>query len=132
MIALQTALQAHLLGGTAMTSLLAGTAAVYYRQAPRSATLPYLIWYIESENDTNLSPRRETPYIAAIKAVAVDGYVAATIDDAVRARMATEFDVTGFDTVHQWRTNGYEYAEESDGKTYWHDGGRYSIELHKQ
>ena len=77
------------------------------------------------------APSTAIALIAAIKAVAVDGYVAATIDDAIRTRMATEFDVTGFDTVHQWRTNGYEYAEESDGKTYWHDGGRYSIELHK-
>ncbi len=129
MIVLQTTLIAHLRGGTALTALLsAGTASIYTGRAGRDATLPYVVVTF-TDSDRNRTPRRERPHMADIKAIATDGNTASMIDDAIDTLMKTEIDVTGWDTVWQRRTFGIEFQEDVDGKTFWHDGGRYDIEL---
>ena len=58
MNALTSAIYTTLTGGTALTSLLAGTASVYYNAAPDDATFPYVVFNYQSNLEENQTPSR--------------------------------------------------------------------------
>lgn len=64
---LDQAIYTRLTGGTALTALLSGTAAVYAGQAPQGAALPYIVYNQQSGGDENLTPSRSKSYLYQIQ-----------------------------------------------------------------
>lgn len=62
--ALHTGIYNKLTGGTALTALLAGTASIYYQQAPDGAILPYVVFNSQGggPDNTNASDMRDMVY----------------------------------------------------------------------
>lgn len=66
MKAVDDALYTTLTGGTALTALLSGTAAIYNGQAPADAALPYIVFNQQAGGDENLTPSRMKNYLYQI------------------------------------------------------------------
>ena len=64
---LDQAIYTRLTGGTALTALLSGTAAVYSGLAPQGAALPYIVYNQQSGGDENLTPSRSKSYLYQIQ-----------------------------------------------------------------
>lgn len=87
--ALNTALYSRLTGATAVTSLLSGTAAVYFDQAPDDAVLPYVVFSYQASGDENQAPQhRIKSMLVWARAYTQAGAAAAgTIDAAIDAQL---------------------------------------------
>jgi hypothetical protein len=132
MNAIDYALYYKLNGGTALTSLLAGTTAIYHSVAPRGALLPYIIYNQQGGGDANDSPRRDKNLVYTVRAVADSSYrYAGLIDDAVDDLLhGATLTVTGWTNYWTMREQDIEYTETtSDGQHIWHVGGMYRIRI---
>src|SRR5512139_149109 len=78
--ALNTAIYTKLTGATALTSLLSGTASIYYLQAPDHGTLPYCVWNYMAGGPVNDYPHDSRDEIVFVRGYATIAALAGTID----------------------------------------------------
>ena len=84
MNALDAGIYSKLQTTSGVTSLLAGTTAIYAVQAPENATLPYIVFNVQGGGDDNLDPRRTKNLVYFIRAYSqVSKAQAGSIDLAV-------------------------------------------------
>ena len=129
----ETGIYNLLVGGTALVALLAdGTAGIFNGRPEPGEAAPYLIWSVISDQPTNETGRDERQLLVDIRGVAIKSEEAALIGDAIEARLKTEIDVTGWDTVFQRMESAIAMIEDRDGKPVYHDGARFDIEIHQR
>jgi len=76
------ALYSRLSGGTALTTLLAGTASIYHMQAPDDAALDYVVFSCMSGGPQNINPSRVEDVTYFIRGYSKIGPAAADAIDA--------------------------------------------------
>lgn len=128
--ALETAIGNRLTGGTALTTLLAGTASVYQLLAPPDAALDFVVFDIDYD-EPNDTPKRPVDCTLTIRGVSSTSLAkAGSIDAAVEGLIRDqELTVTGWGSYWQKRVRGFAYAETGPGHQIWHVGGEYLIRL---
>jgi hypothetical protein len=130
MNAVAAGLYTTLSGGTALTSLLGGTA-VYQQQAPDGAALPYVVFSKAAGGPENSDPhdRRDLTYF--VRAYAVSAKSAGAIDAAVEALLhRRNLSVTGRKTLWCARSADLETVEtQPNGVPVYMAGGMYRIRI---
>jgi hypothetical protein len=124
------------LQGTAITSLLSGTTALYHLQAKEGVTYPYIVWNIQGGGDENLDQNRTKNLIVFIRAyarggtsAALAGSIDAQIDNAFHLSPLT---VSGWTNIWLARETDLEAVEnEPGGGLVNMSGGLYRIHLDK-
>jgi len=123
------------LQGTAITSLLSGTTALYHIQAPENATLPYVVWNIQSGGDENLTQNRTKNLVMFIRAYSENSAAqAGSIDDQVDAALTNSNVLTPSGWTNIWlaREQDLETVQlEPSGKQFFMAGGLYRVWLDK-
>ena len=130
--ALWAALYGRLTAATAVTSLLAGTTAVYDTQAPPEATYPLVIFQQQAGDFETVDPRSRHAKDVTVKAITVDGFKKAeTIDAALNTQLDdNKLSVSGHTVIWQRRTADVRYVEiDPAGRSFYHVGGIYHIRL---
>jgi hypothetical protein len=118
----------------ALTSLLAGTTAIYHLQAPEGATLPYVVWNLQGGGDENLSQHRTKNFVVFVRAysgvsAAQAGSIDAQIDAALHLIPLT---VSGWTDFWLARETDLETVQlEPSGRQVWMAGGLYRERLDK-
>lgn len=85
---MNTALYSKLQNGTAITSLLSGTTAIYSLQAPDNASMPFIVFNLQGGGDENLDPHRTKNLVYYIRAYSqVSEAQAGSIDAAIDATL---------------------------------------------
>ena len=128
MNATDTAIYSRLQGGTALTSLLSGTTAVYHLMAPEGATLPYVVWSIQGGGDTNLTRHRVKNIIYFVRAYSgVSQAQAGSIDAQIDAALhLTPLSVSGWTDLWLAREQDLELVEvQPTGRNVYMAGGLY-------
>ena len=119
---------------SALTSLLAGTTSIYHLQAPEGATLPYVVFSLQSGIDDNLSRHRTKQNVWFIRAysgssAAQAGSIDAQIDTALHLVPLT---VSGWTDFWLARETDLETVQlEPSGRQVWMAGGMYRERLDK-
>jgi hypothetical protein len=129
---LWTALYSRLTAATAVTSLLAGTAAVYDTQAPQEAHYPLIIFQQQAGDVETVDPHTRHAKDVTVKVITVDGFKKAeTIDAALNTALDdNKLSVTGHTVIWQRRTADVRYVEvDPAGRSFYHVGGIYHIWL---
>lgn len=115
MNALDTAVYSRLQTTSAITSLLAGTTAIFYQRAPEGQAYPYIVFSYPSELDMNETPRRRKNDLIFIRAYAQGGNGAAqagSIDDQIDAALhLVPLTVSGWSNIWLAREQGLESVE---------------------
>lgn len=128
--AMGSALYSHLAAGTALTTLLGGTAVWNTLAPPDNNSLPYVVFFYSGGGDDNDSPRRARSPIYTVKAVAATKLAAANLDAEIDALLHEQtITVTGYTNYWTARVTDIDYAEENGGVLYWHSGGQYRIRI---
>ena len=132
--ALDTALYSRL-QGTAITSLLSGTTALYKVQAPENATLPYIVWNIQGGGDENLTQNRTKNLVLFVRAYSGNTAAeAGSIDDQVDAALSNDapLSVSGWTNIWLAREQELETVQlEPSGRQVHMAGGLYRVWLDK-
>lgn len=130
--ALNASLYTTLSGGTALAALLAGSASVYFEQAPDDAALPYVVFSYPASGDESLSSRRTKSALVFVRGYnqtgpALAGSIDAQIDALLHGQNIT---VAGWATFWSAREQDLQTVEvpESNVKT-WMAGGYYRFRL---
>jgi len=128
MDAIDTALYNTLAAGTALTTLLGGTA-IYNGQIPRDQTLPAVVFNLGSGIEDNMTPTRSNRMVYTVQGVAstlsAAGAIAEQIDTLLHQATLT---VTGHTNFWTARENIIRYQEvDPAGHTIGHAGGEYVI-----
>lgn len=134
--ALNTAIYTRLSGGTALTSLLAGTTSLYFEQAPDNASLPYVLWLFPSEVDENTIQHRMKDVVirayGVASAPALAGTIDAQLDSLLHNGTLTFGTATGWSPIWLRRENGYQLISTSEsGVRYYTSGADYRVEITK-
>lgn len=135
MNALSSAVFSKLTQGTALTSLLAGTASVYFNIAPDEAALPYVVFSYQSALDENLTPKRminDLMYIRGYTDVngMTAGNISTQIDNLFQGATIT---ITGWSNFWCTRQTEIENVEiTTSGKRIYNAGGVYRIRANKE
>lgn len=120
------------LQGTAITSLLSGTTAIYHQQAPEDAEYPYIIFSTPSEIDENMTQNRTKNNVVFIRAysgssAAQAGSIDAAIDSAIHLQPLT---VSGWTNIWMAREQGLETVEnDPTGTQIFMQGANYRCRL---
>ena len=132
MNAVETALYSTLSAGTALISLLGGTA-IYNGMIPRDADLPCVVFSHASGIEENLTPTRSSRMIYLVKGVADTMYEAGQIADAVDTLLhGTTITPTGYSNFWTAREMHVRYVEtDPGGQIVAHSGGEYAIRIEK-
>jgi len=80
---LYPAIYSKLTGSTALTALLSGTTAVYDKQAPIGAALPYVVYSIAAGGPDNICPSPLENVVVSVRAWAETGKQARAIDQQI-------------------------------------------------
>lgn len=132
--ALNTALYSRLSGGTALTTLLSGTASIYNLLAPDGAALDYVVYQLQGGGDENFNAHRTKNLLYLVKSYSDDGPArAGTIDAQVDALLHMQpLTVTGWGNFWLARETDVSTIEidEAEAKTCM-AGGAYRIRLEK-
>jgi hypothetical protein len=101
-----TALYSTLSSGTALTTLLSGTTAVYNTKAPDTATLPYVVFSHQAGQPLNINPsdiRDEVYWIRAItqSSLGYAGSIDAQICNLLHGKTLSVSGYTNFNTVRE-------------------------------
>lgn len=134
MITLENAVYARLIGGTALTALVGGTAnpRIYNLIAPSDATLPYVVFTLVDGRIPNASPRQDADYLYQVDAWAESRATAEAVQKAI-------FDVLDRQSVTVAGWSNYDtkcrgmittVATEA-GRIYWRNAGEYRFMLAK-
>ena len=130
MNALETALYAHLIADAGLAALVNDR--IYNIEAPRGATLPYVIFHQQSGREENRTPRRERTFDYTVKGVAATNKKAGEIADAIDAALFDAvLNVTGWNVTYWLRpTATIRYKETlRSGDPAYHVGAVYEIRL---
>lgn len=123
------------LQGTAITSQLSGTTALYHIQAPENATLPYIVWNIQGGGDENLTQNRTKNLVVFIRAYSGNTAAqAGSIDAQVDAALSNSspLTVSGWTNIWLAREQELETVQlEPNGKQVFMAGGLYRVWLDK-
>jgi hypothetical protein len=116
------------LQGTAITSLLSGSTAIYAVQAPDNATLPYIVYSIQGGGDENLDRHRTKNLVYFIRAysqvsLAQAGSIDAAIDTALHLQTISPSGWSNFWTAREEDLTAVENLE--SGEKIWMAGGFY-------
>jgi hypothetical protein len=130
--ALNAALYGALTGRAPLTALLAGTAAVYFAQAPDEATLPYVVFsYAGGPGHENQSPHQTVDELVFVRgyaaAPALAGSIAAQIDAALHG---VTLGVSGW--ANFWTARGQSVSQveiDSAQQKTWARGAMYRVRL---
>lgn len=119
-----------LAGGTALITALGGTA-IYYALAPGTVSPPYVIFNLQAGREDNETKSRSERRVYLVKGVADSQGSADTLSAEIDALLHDqELAVTGFTVFWMERDTIVEFIEvDSQGKTYGHAGGEYTIRL---
>lgn len=134
LITLENAIYTMLSSGTALTALVGGTASprIYNLQAPASATLPYVVFFLVDGRIPNSSPRQDVDYLYQIEAWAESRALAENIHkavfDLVDGQSAT---VTGWSNYDTKCRGILTRLDTVDGRQYWRHAGEYQFKLAK-
>lgn len=134
MNALDTAIYSRLQGGTALTTLLAGTTSVYHLQAPEGAAYPYCVWNIQGGGDENLDANRTKNLVVFVRgysktSAAQAGSVDSQIDTLLHLSPLT---VSGWTNIWLARETDLETVQtEASGQVIHMAGGMYRVRLDK-
>ena len=124
-----TSIYTTLSGGTALTSMLGGTA-IYHLQAPDGAALPYVVFSNAGGGDESLTPSRMTNTVWNVRAWADDAKEAWAIMDAVDALLHNKtLTVTGWTCFWSMRENIFELTDTTGADTLYGAGAYYRIRL---
>lgn len=130
--ALSAGIYGKLTGGTALTSLLSGTGAVYNTYAPDTATLPYVVFSLQAGQPMNINPsdlREEVLWIRAYSQTSMGnaGSIDAAISNLMHRQTVT---VSGYTNLFTWREQEIAMAEtQPDGIVNYTAGAMYRIRL---
>ena len=134
MNALDAALYTRL-QGTAITSLLSGTTAIYRNQAPEGATLPYIVFNKQSGSPENLDANRVDNLLYYVRAysgssAAQAGSIDARVDAALHLVPLT---VSGWTNIWIARESNIDLAStEPSGRVIHSAGALYRIIVDKE
>ncbi len=129
---LDTAFYSKLTGGTALTTLLAGTTSVYNQVVPRSAAMPYVVFNIQAGGPENMCPTEFESMVYLVKAVSATSALAAgSIDAQIHTLLHKgTLTVTGWTNFWLARETRIQYVETApEGAYIWHVGGTYRVRL---
>lgn len=128
--ALNAAIYTKLSGGTALTTLLGGTA-IFYQQAPDAQALPFVLWDIASDFDENMTANRTKNCVVFIRGFASTPITAGSIDSAVDALVnGSVLSVSGYANFWTQRENGFQLVEtDATGKRTHMSGAQYRVRL---
>jgi len=117
-------------GGTALISVLGGTA-LYYGQAPQDVSLPYVVWSYQYSSPDNITPSISTTQLVYIRAYAETAAQAGTIDARICDLLHKQtLSVTGWTNFWSARETEFAYPETDEaGVTTWTAGAYYRIRL---
>jgi len=136
MNSLDGALYSTLSGGTALTSLIGGTASprIYHLQAPEGAALPYLVFNIQGGGDENMTANRTKNLVVFVRGYSgVTPAQAGSIDAQVDALLHYQsLNVSGWTNFHLAREQDLELVENvPSGGQIFMSGGMYRVRLDK-
>lgn len=118
--------------GTALTSLLAGTASIYKGQAPEAATYPYVVFSAAGGGPDNDSPSDMRTEVYFVRGYATSSaYTASLIDEQVSALLhRNPLTVTGYTNFYVAREGEQELIETlPNGAPCWMSGAMYRIRI---
>lgn len=123
-----SALYSTLAAGTALTSLLGGTA-IWNGLVPQGTATPYVVFTFSGQDD-NTSPRRARTIVATVKAVDDDQASAEEIDDELDALLhEATLTVTGWNNYWTARESDVSYEQDLGNVIYYHRGARYRVRI---
>ena len=130
MKALNSALYSRL-QGTAITSLLSGTTAIYSQQAPENSTLPYIVYNVQGGGDENQSQNRTKNLVVFVRAYAAQNSTAGSIDAQIDTALhLAPLTVTGWSNFWMARETDLETVENPPtGGQVWMNGALYRCRL---
>lgn len=128
--ALNTGIYSTLSAGTALTTVLGGTA-IYYQQAPDGAALPYVVWNYQGGGDDNLTQSRMKNLLVYVRGYAASPALAGTIDAYCDALLhGKTISVTGWTNFWTAREEDISLVENLPDKTrVYSEGGVYRVRL---
>ena len=118
--------------GTALTSLLAGTASVYKDKAPDDASYPYVVYNLHGGGEENQTPQRSKNVVYFIRAysktsTANAGNIDTQVDSLLHGKTLT---VTGWNNWYTVREGEIENTEVlSNGDRVYSAGALYRIKI---
>ena len=130
--ALSASIYTTLTGGTALTSLLSGTASVYNTKAPDTATLPYVVFSLQAGQPMNINPsdlRDEVMWVRGYTETSMGnaGSIDLAISNLLHGKTLT---VTGYTNYSTMREQEVVLVEsQPDGVDLYTAGAMYRIEL---
>ena len=133
---LDAAIYSRLKTTSAVTSLLAGTTAIYHLQAPEGQAYPYVVFNIQGGGDVNETARRRKnlmvyvrAYTTGLNGAAQGGSIDAQIDSALHLVPLT---ISGWTNTWLARETDIELAQnEPNGQQVHTNGGVYRIVSNK-
>ncbi len=128
------AIYGTLTGGTALTSLLAGTASIYRSRAPAEADFDYVIMQLQGGGPTLRTSHSEIDDLVAVRCYSVVSPArAGTLSAQVDALLdGGTLSVSGWTAYNTRRETDLELSEVlPDGRTIWMAGGIYRVQLAK-
>ena len=119
------------LQGTAITSLLSGTTAIYSQQAPENSTLPYIVYNVQGGGDENQSQNRTKNLVVFVRAYAAQNSTAGSIDAQIDTALhLAPLTVTGWSNFWMARETDLETVENPPtGGQVWMNGALYRCRL---
>jgi hypothetical protein len=130
--ALNTAIFSRLAGGTALTSVLGGTA-IFYQMAKDNQTRPYVVFSYQTGNEENLTPSRMKNEIVYIRGYSNNQAQAGTIDTLIDSLIhGYQFTVTGYENFWTARETEVSLVEIlPDNTKVYHAGAFYRLRISK-
>lgn len=122
LIDIDGAIYTKLKATSAVTALVGGTAVprIYMQQAPSSATLPYVIFYLNSGGVANLTPREDFNVTYRIEAVADTRQGAQSLSEACFGALHREsVTVTGWSNFYARVDNMVSMVDNQDARQYY-------------
>lgn len=130
-----SALYGRLSGGAALCALVGGTASprIYYMQAPEKATLPYVIFSLQSSVEPSDTAHRIKDALWSVRGYSPNALVAGSIDAEVDALLHMQpLTITGYETLWLAREQDLELVEyPPSGSAVYMQGGFYRATLER-
>lgn len=118
---------------SAITSLLASATSVYFGQAPKGATKPYIVYIHAGGGDDHLTQTQSGDVMYYIHALAKSPTLAGQIADAIRNRLhehEENFNLTSPWVMYRSQADAIiAYPETIDAVEFWHMGNSYRFRL---
>lgn len=130
MNALDSSIYSRLNGGTALTTMLSGTTAIYKEQAPDNTTLPYVVFSNQGGGDMNETPSRMKNLLIYVRGYASSMSLAGSIDTAIDALLHNNvLTVSGWSDIWASRETDVERTDEAPGGYVYSSGAVYRFIL---